>query len=253
MDGKGRRFVAYLRVSTDRQGQSGLGLEAQREAVARYVEGQGGRIVGEPFVEIESGRKNDRPQLAAALAACQRHRAVLVIAKLDRLARNVAFVSGLMESGVEFVAADMPMVNRLTIHILAAVAEEEARMISARTKAALAEAKKRGVLLGGAREGAYAIRPHAAEGNTVSTEKRQAKAAKRATELAPEVARLRASGVMTLRELAAGLNARDIPAPRGGKWSAVQVSRLLVRLEASTAGSPGKSMIATACVSDPPV
>ena len=140
-------FVAYLRVSTEGQGRSGLGLEAQREAVARHVTGAGGVIAAE-FVEVESGRKKDRPQLAAALAACRSGRTTLVIAKLDRLARNVAFVSNLMESGVEFVAADMPAVNRLTVHILAAVAEEEARMISARTKAALAAAKARGVQLG---------------------------------------------------------------------------------------------------------
>ena len=140
-------FVTYLRVSTDKQGRSGLGLEAQRAAVAAHAASIGGAVVAE-FVEVESGRKSNRAQLAAALAACRGRRAVLLIAKLDRLARNVAFVSRLMEAGVEFVAADMPTVNRLTIHILAAVAEEEARMISARTKAALTAAKARGVKLG---------------------------------------------------------------------------------------------------------
>ena len=143
----GQPCVAYYRVSTEKQGRSGLGLDAQRSAVARHIAQRGGCLASE-FVEVESGRKKDRPQLAAALAAARAHRAVLVIAKLDRLARNVHFVSGLMESGVEFVAADMPTVNRLTVHILAAVAEEEARMISARTKAALAAAKARGVRLG---------------------------------------------------------------------------------------------------------
>ncbi len=141
------RFVAYYRVSTDKQGRSGLGLEAQRAAVAVHIASALGAVAAE-FVEVESGRRKDRPQLAAALAAARVHRAILVIAKLDRLARNVHFVSGLMESGVEFVAADLPTVNRLTVHILAAVAEEEARMISARTKAALAAAKARGVRLG---------------------------------------------------------------------------------------------------------
>ena len=132
-------FVAYYRVSTDRQGVSGLGLEAQRRAVADFAAGRGG-ILAE-FTEVESGRKNDRPELRAALAACQRERAILVIAKLDRLARNVAFIAGLMESGVEFVAVDMPQANRLTIHILAAVAEHEREMISQRTRAALQAAK----------------------------------------------------------------------------------------------------------------
>ena len=141
------RFVAYLCVSTDKQGRSGLGPEAQRAAVAAHADAAWGHIVSE-FVEVESGRRKDRPQLAAALEAWRALRATLVIAKLDSLARNVAFVSGLMESSVEFVAADMPTVKRLTVYTLAAVAEEEARMISARTKAALAAAKARGVQLG---------------------------------------------------------------------------------------------------------
>jgi DNA invertase Pin-like site-specific DNA recombinase len=130
-------FVAYFRVSTDKQGASGLGLEAQREAVARHVAGAGGAIVAE-FQEIESGKRNDRPQIAAALGMCRVRRATLIIAKLDRLARNVAFISSLMESGVDFVAVDNPFATRLTIHILAAVAEHEREMISQRTKAALA-------------------------------------------------------------------------------------------------------------------
>ncbi len=144
------RYVIYLRVSTDQQGRSGLGMEAQRAAVIRHTVATGGRIVAE-HVEVESDRRKDRPQLAAALEACRALRAVLVIAKLDRLARNVAFVSNLMESRVEFVTTDLPTVNCLTVHILAAVAEEEARMISARTKAALAAAKARGVVLGNPR------------------------------------------------------------------------------------------------------
>lgn len=140
-------FVAYYRVSTDRQGRSGLGLDAQRRAVSEYLGASGLQPVSE-FTEVESGRRADRPELAKALAACRRHGARLVIAKLDRLARNVAFVSGLMEADVDFVACDMPHANRLTIHILAAVAEHEREMISARTKAALAAARARGTLLG---------------------------------------------------------------------------------------------------------
>ena len=227
------RFVAYLRVSTDGQGRSGLGMEAQRAAVEAHAATTGGRIVAE-FVEVESGRKRDRPQLAAALEACRRQRgAVLLLAKLDRLARNVAFVSGLMESGVEFVAADMPTVNRLTVHILAAVAEEEARMISARTKAALAAAKARGVKLGGKREGAGDLRPYATQGSVASAAVRAAKAAARAEDLAPVLDELRAEGAVSLRELADGLNARNYPTARGGQWSAVQVQRVLDRVERS--------------------
>src|SRR5215831_14538405 len=141
------RFISYYRVSTSQQGASGLGLEAQREAVARHVAGAGGVIVAE-FQEIESGKRNDRPEIAAALAACRLRRVTLVIAKLDRLARNVHFISSLMESGVDFVACDNPHATRLTIHILAAVAEHEREMISQRTIAALAAAKARGVKLG---------------------------------------------------------------------------------------------------------
>jgi DNA invertase Pin-like site-specific DNA recombinase len=143
------RFVAYYRVSTDRQGASGLGLEAQRQAVARYL-GRG-RLLAE-FTEVESGRRHtNRPELLTALALCRKWRAVLVIARLDRLARNVAFIANLMESSVDFVACDMPQANRLTIHILAAVAEHERELISQRTKAALAEAKRRGTKLGNPR------------------------------------------------------------------------------------------------------
>jgi DNA invertase Pin-like site-specific DNA recombinase len=141
------RFVSYYRVSTAQQGASGLGLEAQREAVSRHVAGAQGVIVAE-FQEVESGKKNDRPQIAAALAACRLRHATLIIAKLDRLARTVHFISSLMESGVDFVACDNPHATHLTIHILAAVAEHEREMISARTIAALAAAKARGVRLG---------------------------------------------------------------------------------------------------------
>ncbi len=143
-------FVSYMRVSTDKQGITGLGMDAQREAVRRYVDGRG-QIIAE-FIEVESGKKQtNRPQLLAAIAECRKRRAVLLIARLHRLARNVAFIANLMNSDVEFVAVDMPQANRLTIHILAAVAEHEREMISQRTKAALAAAKARGVKMGNPR------------------------------------------------------------------------------------------------------
>ena len=141
------KFIAYFRVSTDRQGKSGLGLDAQRDAVMDYLNGGRWALVGE-FTEVESGKHADRPELEKALAACKKQRAKLVIAKLDRLSRNLAFIATVMESGVEFVAVDNPHANKLTVHILAAVAQHEREMISERTKAALAAAKKRGQRLG---------------------------------------------------------------------------------------------------------
>ena len=141
------KFIAYFRVSTDRQGKSGLGLEAQREAVLAYLNGGSWTMVAE-FTEIESGKHADRPQLAAALAACKKHKAKLVIAKLDRLSRNLAFIATLMDSGVEFVAVDNPHANKLTVHILAAVAQYEREAIAQRTRDALQAAKARGKRLG---------------------------------------------------------------------------------------------------------
>lgn len=221
------RFVAYYRVSTDKQGRSGLGLEAQREAVACHLNGDGKSLVAE-VTEVESGKRNDRPRLAEALALCRIHNATLIIAKLDRLARNVAFIANLMDAGVDFVACDFPQANRLTIHILAAVAEHEAAAISARTKAALAAAKARGIQLGGDRSG-NGIR-RADEGRTMGTAKRAAKANARAADLLPVVQSLQASGYLSLRQIAAAMNERGIPAARGGEWSAAQVQRVLARL-----------------------
>src|SRR5437868_1414451 len=142
------QFVAYFRVSTTRQGQSGLGLDAQRQAVRDYLGGQAESQLLAEYTEIESGKRLDRPELHAALATCKRHKATLVIAKLDRLARNVAFIANLIEAGIEFVAVDNPHASRLMLHMLAAFAEHEREQISARTKAALAAAKARGVRLG---------------------------------------------------------------------------------------------------------
>jgi DNA invertase Pin-like site-specific DNA recombinase len=219
------KFVSYIRVSTQRQGQSGLGLEAQRAAILAYLHGGQWQLVAE-FVEVESGRKNDRPELARALATCRAQGATLIIAKLDRLARNVAFVSALMESGVEFVAVDFPQANKLTLHILAAVAEHEAEAISARTKAALQAAKARGVKLGGFRDrvpGGEARRA----GQERSLVVRRDRAATRGADLRPLVIGLRAEGVTSLRAIAAELGRRGVPAPAGGSWHANTVRRLL--------------------------
>jgi DNA invertase Pin-like site-specific DNA recombinase len=216
------KFVSYLRVSTARQGASGLGLEAQRAAVAGYLNGGDWALV-EEVVEVESGKRNDRPALADALRLCRKHRASLVIAKLDRLARNVAFISNLMESGVEFVAVDMPQANRFVVHILAAVAEQEAEAISKRTKAALAAAKARGTRLGGRRVSAERF----AEIGLAARLARTADAEKRAADLLPVIESAKAAGAQSLRQIAAALNAKNIPAPRGGEWSAVQVRRAL--------------------------
>lgn len=218
-------FIAYYRVSTKKQGASGLGLEAQRAAVVAYIASQGGKLIAE-FKEVEHGTRkgNHRPQLALALAQCRVHGATLVIAKLDRLARNVAFTSALMESSVEFVACDLPDANKLTIHIMAAMAEHEAECISARTKAALEQAKRKGVVLGGDRGNCGSIYK---EGIKASALVRAEKARRFAGDLLPLIDSLRSEGAVSLRQIAEGLNQRGIPAVRGGEWSAVQVLRVL--------------------------
>lgn len=231
------RFVAYFRVSTARQGRSGLGLKAQQEAVRAYLNGGSWQLVAE-VVEVESGKRSDRPKLTEALRLCRLHKATLVIAKLDRLARNVAFVSSLMESGVEFTAVDFPQANRLTVHILAAVAEHEAKMISDRTKAALAAAKARGTKLGRSK----------GQGNIMTEEYRTRAAAvlkeradSRVADLAPIVAELRAAGATSLRSLAAGLDRAGIAPPRGTTWSPMAVSRTLARI-ATECVEPGNDV-----------
>lgn len=217
-------FVAYYRVSTERQGRSGLGLDAQKRAVATFLSGGSWKLAAE-FVEIESGKRNNRPKIYEALRLCRLHRATLIIAKLDRLARNVKFISDLMESKVEFIAVDFPQANRLTIHILAAVAEHEGTMISERTKAALAAAKARGVKLGGDRGNLPGV---AAEGARKSAAVRSARAYEHAADVAPTVVDLRLNG-LSLRAIAGELNIRGIPTSRGGPWSAVKVSRVIAR------------------------
>jgi len=211
------KFVAYYRVSTDRQGKSRLGLDAQREAVTSYLNGGSWQLVQE-FVEVESGKRADRPQLAAALAACRKHKAKLVIAKLDRLSRNLAFVATLMESGVEFVAVDNPHANKLTIHILAAVAQHEREMISERTKAALAAARARGTQLGNPRLAAAAKRGVASI---------KANARQFAANVLPIIEEIERSGVTSHNAIAAKLNERRVPTARGGKWTHMQVGAVL--------------------------
>ncbi|MDP4027018.1 recombinase family protein [Methylobacterium sp. NEAU 140] len=217
------RFVSYLRVSTRKQGASGLGLDAQRKAVADYLNGGRWQLLAE-VVEVESGKRSDRPKLAEALRLCRLHGATLVVAKLDRLARDAHFLLGLSKAGVEFVACDMPSANRMTVGIMAVVAEEEARMISARTKAALAAAKARGVKLGGNRGAVLS-----AEARGMGTAARVAKAQDRAADLLPVIAEVRAAGATTLQAVANALNDRGIPTARGGRWSPVQVQRVEAR------------------------
>lgn len=218
------KFIAYLRVSTDKQGRSGLGIEAQRKAVSDYLNGGNWQLLAE-YVEIESGKRNDRPQLLAALMHAKATGATIVIAKLDRLARNVAFISNLMESGVEFVAVDMPMANRLTVHVLAAVAEHEREMISQRTKVALAAAKARGTKLGNP-NGARALR---GRGNAAAVAAIKASAASHTARVLPVIAAIRAEGITSLNAIAAELNRRGILTARGGHWYATTVRNTLTQ------------------------
>jgi DNA invertase Pin-like site-specific DNA recombinase len=224
-----RKFVAYYRVSTVRQRASGLGLEAQQRSVRDYL--TGANLIGE-FTEIESGRSCDRPKLHDALATCRVHNAVLVIAKLDRLARSVAFVSNLMEAGIDFQAVDFPQANRLTVHILASVAEHEARIISERTTAALRVARTRGVKLGGFRG-----RVGTPENCARATVARSAKANQRAADLSKTLIEMRTRGSLSLKAIADHLNSKSIGAPRGGFWSAAQVRRELHRIHRSPQSS----------------
>src|SRR5262245_15884554 len=213
------RFVAYYRVSTDRQGKSGLGLEAQREAVENYLNGGRWSLVAE-FTEIESGKRNDRPELAKALATCKKQKARLVIAKLDRLSRNLAFIATLMDSGVEFICVDNPHANKLTVHILAAVAQHEREIISARTSAALKAAKSRGTRLGN---------PKLSEARRHAAAAKKERADRYSANVLPVIREIQRSGIKSLRGVARALAARGIPTGRGGAWSPVQVSAILAR------------------------
>lgn len=221
-----QRAICYLRVSTARQGASGLGLEAQRAAVQAHAAAAGMTIVAE-YLEVESGKRDDRPKLAAALSACRLHRAQLVIAKLDRLARNVAFIANLMDGGVDFVACDMPHANRLTLHLMAAMAEHEREMISQRTKAALAAAKARGVKLGNP-NGAAHLHAKCHEAVATSAAARRARAIAEAKRLQPILVAIGPD--LSNGAIARQLNARGVPAPSGGVWMAGQVRRVRQRL-----------------------
>lgn len=230
------RYVAYYRVSTAQQGRSGLGLEAQRSAVEGYLASQGGEVVAE-YVEVESGRRKDREQLRLAMNQARLTRAKLIIAKLDRLARNVSFTAALMESGIDFVCCDMPHANRFTVHVMAALAEMESEMISARTKAALAEAKRRGVRLGNPRLSEVRGSPEAA------SRARSAQAAHRAATYRGVMHDALEAGATTLQGIADYLNNRGVSPPLGGRWHPSSVRRVLLRLQARNSLDFGRSRL----------
>jgi DNA invertase Pin-like site-specific DNA recombinase len=213
------KWIAYYRVSTDRQGDSGLGLDAQRKLVGDYLNG-GSWTLSAEFTEVESGKRSDRPQLAAALAMAKRLRAKLIVAKLDRLSRNVGFISALMDSGVEFVAADMPHANKMTLQVIAVFAEYERDQISERTRRALAQAKERGTRLGG---------PKRLEASALGVTVNKANADRFAANVVPIIREIQASGVTTLHGVARALNARGVQSARGAPWSAEAVSNILKR------------------------
>lgn len=208
-------FISYARVSTPAQGRSGLGLEAQRETIARFVE-QAGGVLLEEYVEVETGKITDRPVLNAALAACRKSKATLIVAKLDRLSRNVAHVASLLDGGVDFRAADAPFANRFVIHILAAVSEYEREQISSRTKAALAAAKARGIVLGSHGEKLAIANKAAADAH--------------AETLRGHIQYAISSGADTLKDIAASLNFAGIRTREGAAWGPASTQRVMMRL-----------------------
>lgn len=225
------RYVSYYRVSTDKQGKSGLGLQAQRETVRQRLNGGEWEIVSE-FTEVETGTaKRERPELSRALSYCRAMGARLIVANVSRLTRDPDFMSTLVKAGVEVEFCDLPNVDgpvgTFMLRQMLSVAELEAGMISERTRKALAAAKARGQKLGGDRGNLPAV---SEKGRVVSLAKRQGNAARRSDDLAPIIAELRAAGAQSLREIASGLNAKGVQTARGGEWSAVQVKRVLDRL-----------------------
>lgn len=231
-----RTFVAYLRVSTDQQGRSGLGLDAQQAAIEAFLR-PGDRLLAPPYVEVESGRKADRPKLREAIARCRATGAVLLVAKLDRLSRNLPFLRSLIDGDVGVAFGDMPHVpagamGRFILTQMAAVAELEAGLISERTKAALAAAKVRGVKLGGDRGYRPDAPPDATAGGKASAAARGQAADRAAFRLMPVIEAVRRDGATSLHQIAAGLTTRGVPSPRGGSaWTATAVRRVLLRAE----------------------
>lgn len=218
------KFVSYFRVSTKKQGLSGLGLEAQQQAVRSHLNGGKWDMLGE-FVEVETGKHSNRPKLLEALALCKKHKATLIIAKLDRLSRNVAFLANLMESKIEFVCCDNPHASKAMLHMMAVFAEMERDMISKRTKEALAASKARGKQLGLANP----LRTDRTAVSDKGVACRQVKAENFADNVRPIIDQIKASGVSTLQNIATALNARGIKSPRGGQWYPASVERLIKR------------------------
>lgn len=219
-------FISYLRVSTARQGKSGLGLEAQRKAVADYLNGGNWQLLAET-IEVESGKKSDRPVLQQAIDLSRATGATLVVAKIDRLTRDAAFLLSLRDAGIDFVAADMPDANRLTVGIMALVAEQEREAISRRTKDALAAAKARGVQLGAYRDGQFVGRVGTAADTQKASIARAAKYEAAARMKLPLLQRVDPLGSLSLRQIAERLNAMGVPTVSGkGSWSANSVKRL---------------------------
>lgn len=217
------KYVAYYRVSTGKQGRSGLGLDAQQAAVRAYLNGGHWELTGE-VTEVESGKRDDnRPQLQEALRLCRATGATLIVAKLDRLSRDAAFLMQLQNSGAQFVAADMPGANTFTVGVMALVAQQEREAISTRTKAALAAAKARGVKLGGHR--GHTLPSHRAA--AISASVRSAKAKANAKDVRVSIEQVRRNGATSLRDIATALNDAGVTTPRGGQWQAVQVKRVL--------------------------
>jgi DNA invertase Pin-like site-specific DNA recombinase len=232
------RMIGYERVSTARQGASGLGIEAQRQAIDGFVANRAGTLLAR-FTEVESGRNPDRPELKQALHLAKVTGATLVIAKLDRLSRNAAFLLTLRDAGVKFAAVDLPEANDLTVGIMALVAQQEREAISRRTKEALAVAKARGVRLGNP-NGIEAIR-RAGKGGGPLRAAIARNAERHARDLAPVVEDIRSSGATSLRAIAAELNERGMLTRRGGRWHVSTVTNLLERLRSgeTACASPG--------------